>query len=47
MEGIESFAAVGARVEEGERENEQPIAINRFGMAYRSALPNAATQGRR
>lgn len=40
MEGLESFAGMSAAISvDGEEESEQPIATNRHGMTYRSALP--------
>lgn len=42
MEGIEGFAAVGSATE-GAQEDRQPMAFDRNGVAYRSAMP---AQGR-
>jgi hypothetical protein len=39
MEGIETFAALGAKTEGREDEDQQPIAYDRRGVAYRSAMP--------
>ena len=39
MEGIESFAAVGAPAEESPGDDAQPIAFDRRGVAYKSAMP--------
>jgi hypothetical protein len=39
MEGVEAFAAVGSQIEQTPDEDGQPIAHNRHGMAYRSAMP--------
>lgn len=38
MEGIESFAAIGAAAE-GAEDDRQPMAFDRNGVAYRSAMP--------
>lgn len=39
MEGIETFVALGAATEMAEGEDQQPIAYDRRGVAYRSAMP--------
>lgn len=39
MEGLESFAGIGVGMERQATDTEQPLAYNRAGMAYRSALP--------
>ena len=40
MEGLESFAAMGAlSIDEDDGESAQPLAYNKHGQAYRSALP--------
>jgi hypothetical protein len=41
MEGVESFAAVGAAVE-GSVADQQPVAFDRNGVGYRSAMPARA-----
>lgn len=39
MEGLESFAGMAVGQPEEDEESEQPLATNRHGMTYRSALP--------
>lgn len=41
MEGVEAFAAVGAAADRPE-EDQQPLAFDRNGVAYRSAMPARA-----
>ncbi len=39
MEAIETFVAIGSAVEGREEEDQQPIAFDRRGVPYRSAMP--------
>lgn len=42
MEGLESFAAVGAAVEREDEGDQQPVAFDKRGVPYRSAMPARA-----
>ena len=39
MEGLESFAGLSAAIREDENDDAQPVAYNKYGMPYKSAMP--------